>query len=140
MSARPVTIRKAGPNAAGTLLDLQQRCLPGDVPLPFELDHLAWIAWDGRTAVGFVLFKDGGTDIYILERAGVLSGWGGQGIYKRLLRAAERGMPHPSNLITYTANRNIASANGLLGAGWKLYDPQYRWGWADGLYFKRTLL
>lgn len=117
--------------------DLQVACLPGDAPLPQLEGDAVWIALVGNVPVGFVLFRDYG-DLAVLERAGVLPDHAGQGVYQRLLRAAHRGLPR-GRLCTYTSNRNIASARGLLAAGWKLYEPTVRWGWADGLYFTKVL-
>ncbi len=135
MPARPLTVRRT----EAALLDIQRACLPGDEPLPVTDADSVWIAYDGAKQVGFVLFRDWGHGVIALERAGVLPAYGGQGLYKRLLRAAERSLPRGARLVSYTANRNLASANGLLGAGWKLYEPTVRWGWADGLYFTKVL-
>lgn len=133
MSTRPLIKRCHGP-----IQGLQAACLPGDVPLTRLPDDFVWVAYDGLEPVGFVLFRDWGHGTVCLERAGVLPRAAGQGLYQRLLRAAHRGLPR-GRLVTYTANRNLASANGLLGAGWKLYEPAVRWGWPDGLYFTKVL-
>lgn len=136
MSTRPLTVRRT----PATRLAIQRAALPGDEPISvLDADLSCWIAYDGTEQAGFVLFRDLGYDVVCLERAGVLPGYGGQGLYQRLLRAAERGLPRGKRLVTYTANRNLASANGLIGAGWKLYEPTVRWGWADGLYFTKVL-
>lgn len=136
MPARPLTVRRTD---AQFLVELQKLCLTGDEPLAPKPEDLAWVAYSAGEPVGFVLFRDHGYGTVFLERAGVLPAYGGQGLYKRLLRAAERGLPRGSRLVTYTANRNLASANGLLGAGWKLYEPTVRWGWPDGLYLTKVL-
>lgn len=122
----------------GDITGLQAATLTGDVPLAQLPDDHLWVAFVGNEAVGFVLFRDWGHGVICLERAGVLPEYAGQGVYQRLLRAAHRGLPR-ARLVTYTANRNIASARGLLAAGWKLYEPTVRWGWPDGLYFTKVL-
>jgi ribosomal protein S18 acetylase RimI-like enzyme len=132
--ARPLTIRRT----PGQRLVLQEVCLPGDRPLDLVDDDFLWVAYDGSKQVGFVLFRDHGGLVF-LERAGVLPAYGGRGLYQRLLRAAERGLPKGARLVTYTARDNLASANGLIAAGWRLYEPQARWGWADGLYLTKVL-
>ena len=139
MSPRPLICRGRTRAHREAVMHLQRTCLPGDAPVDLGPGHLFWLAYAGPEPVGFVLFADGGTDILILERAGVLDTHAGRGIYKRLLRAAERAMRRPCRLCTYTSASNYASANGLIGAGWRLYEPSYRWGWPDGFYLTKAL-
>jgi GNAT superfamily N-acetyltransferase len=128
----PVSIRRGVSRA--NLTRLQAACLPGD--LSVECFDFAWGAYSGRQCVGFVGFGRWADDLFYLERAAVLPAHAGRGVYRRLLRAALRGLPS-GYAVTYTALQNHGSSNGLIAAGFRLYEPTVRWGFPDALYWRR---
>jgi hypothetical protein len=34
---------------------------------------------------------------------------------------------------------NLASANNFIRAGYRLYQPQYPWGWPNTLYWRKAI-
>ena len=121
---------------------LQAMCLPGDEPVSPAPGQRCWVARaDGAEAVAFIIMRPAHTGCWYLVRAGTVAAHAGRGLYKRLLRAAftaarREGM---TEVVTDTAHWNVASANGLIGAGFKLYVPAHKWGWEDGLYWRKVL-
>jgi len=65
----------------------------------------------------------------------------GQGIQRRLILARLRWARenHFAWAITYTAEKNLASANSLIKAGFKLYLPAEPWGLPHAMYWRRRL-
>jgi RimJ/RimL family protein N-acetyltransferase len=117
---------------------LQLACLPADAPLPDHPLNLYWVARaaDGQAVAFIIMYQY--NDCWYLSRAGTLDGHAGQGLYPRLLRTAFRRMRQlgVQTCITDCANWNVRSANGLIRAGFRLYDPATRWGFKDGLYWR----
>lgn len=122
------------------LTDLQRRCLPSDDPLDPRIGDW-WVCWDGAEAVAFACLRVSSFNEGYLARAGVLPVARGKGLQKRLIRIRERrarklGM---SWVITDTHRTNFASSNSLAACGYRLYDPAYRWAFADGNYWRKKL-
>ena len=122
------------------LAKLDALTFPTDWRFSFD-GNLCWLAEadDGQVA-GFATLELFPGFAY-LSRAGVLGKYRRQGIHKRLTevrikRARAEGKPR---VVTYTADHNIASANGLIARGFRLYKPPAYWGApGDGyLYFER---
>ena len=121
------------------IMFLQRKILPSDTP--YKLDHGHWwIAYaECGKPVGFggvvrsIRFNDTG----YLCRAGVLDAFTGHGLQRRLIdvrlrKAKELGW---NWVITDTTN-NPASANSLINAGFKLYEPSAPWSFKNALYWK----
>ena len=130
---------KVSPYSAA-IHDLQKACLPGDEPIDDEPQSLYWLAFNDHEPVAFIVMYRY-TDCWYLKRAGTLPEHEGNRLYPRLLRAAFKAMRKAGmrTCITDTANWNTRSANGLIRAGFRLYTPNFKWGWADGLYWKVNL-
>lgn len=124
MPARPVV------GTTSDTIALQSATLPGDA----VIDHFdrVYVIRHRGAPVAFLGLHDW-APYWCLDRAGVLDKFAGRGLYQRLLRYALRDLNAP--VVTYTHRDNLASANGLLRAGFRLYEPTVRWGWPDGLYF-----
>lgn len=79
-------------------------------------------------------------DCGYLVRAGVLEKYRGQGLQKRLLRTRER-FARAINfewLVTATYD-NVPSANSLIAAGYRLYEPSRPWLAKGALYWRKQL-
>lgn len=118
---------------------LQKKILPADTIYKPDRGHW-WIAYaeDGKP-VGFAGLVRSTTwaDTGYLCRAGVMDGYTGHGLQKRLIsvrirKAKELGW---NWIITDTTN-NPASANSLINAGFKMYMPRKPWGMAKAVYWK----
>lgn len=73
--------------------------------------------------------------------AGVLKAYRGRGLYKRLIR---RALEHARNLglgavITDTINDNAASANALIGCGFRQFIPSTKWATPYAVYWRKAL-
>lgn len=79
-----------------------------------------------------------------LSRAGVLEVARGAGLQRRLINARVRHArrdPQCTHVMTYTAIYNAASANSLIGAGFRLYRPETGdlWMGADWNYWRKAI-
>lgn len=115
---------------------LQLEILPQDKPAKTDKGWW-WILYDGQYPVAFCGMYPSSTwgNTGYLCRAGVLKNWRGKGLQKRLIRVRERkarklGWTH---LVTDTYD-NPASANSLIGCGYRSYLPRNPWG-ADGVAY-----
>ena len=124
------------------IMYLQKKILPEDSPDQPDRGHW-WVAYaeDGKP-VGFagLVRSITWTDIGYLCRSGVLDGFTGHGLQKRLIlarirKAKELGW---NWLITDTTD-NPASSNSLINCGFKLYDPRNPWSFKNALYWKRKI-
>lgn len=121
---------------------LQALCLPSDEPVGQAPGQRCWVArHEGAKAVAFIIMQPAHPGCWYLGRAGTVPAHAKRGLYKRLLRTAFTAARRAgiTEVVTDTAYWNLASANGLIGAGFKLYTPQRKWSWADGLYWRKTL-
>lgn len=126
----------------GAELDVMQAvCLPSDEPVAAAPGQRCWIARADGEAVSFIIMRPAHPGCWYLVRAGTVPEHCNKGLYKRLLRAAFAAARKAgiTEVVTDTAHWNVASANGLIGAGFRLYIPTHKWGWEDGLYWRKTL-
>ena len=127
------------PSVQTTLLFLQKKILPADTPYQPDRGHW-WVAYaeDGKpVAFAGLVRSTKWTDTGYLCRAGVLDGYTGHGMQKRLIsvrirKAKELGW---NWLITDTTN-NPASSNSLISCGFKIYTPGHPWGFRNAIYWK----
>jgi GNAT superfamily N-acetyltransferase len=75
-----------------------------------------------------------------LKRAGVLHAYRGQGLQRKLITVRERkarklGL---TTMLTDTTD-NPPSANSLIRAGYKIFEPQYRWAFKHSIYWRKDL-
>jgi GNAT superfamily N-acetyltransferase len=128
----------------GLIRELDAKLFGTDVAPPKET-HLWWLLYaDGEVAgyCGLGIFTESGEAMGFLSRSGVLRGYRGQGLQRRMIRVreAEAKRQGVSRLVTYTSRDNMPSANNLISCGYKLYLPQQAWGVRGGLYFDKSLL
>ncbi|MCA2979320.1 MAG: GNAT family N-acetyltransferase [Myxococcaceae bacterium] len=101
-----------------------------------------WLAYLGDEPVAYAGMRPGVTPSYAyLCRAGVLQEHRGHRLQPRLVRAREAharrlGFTHA---VSDTAYYNVASANNLIRAGYRLYKPAAPWSWDTQLYWLKPL-
>ena len=118
---------------------LQKKILPADVPYQPDRGHW-WVAYaeDGKP-VGFagLVRSTRWTDTGYLCRAGVMDGFTGHGLQKRLISARiKQARKLGWNWLITDTTRNPASSNSLINAGFKIYQPGQPWGFRNAIYWK----
>lgn len=142
MEAPKFTIKKVDlrvPANQTTLSFLQKKILPADTPYKTDRGHW-WIAYaeDGKP-VGFagMVRSTNWTDTGYFCRAGVLSGYTGHGLQKRLIkvRLVQAKKMGWNWCITDTTD-NPASSNSLISCGFRVYTPANPWSFKNAIYWK----
>jgi GNAT superfamily N-acetyltransferase len=140
---RTARVNPENPKARATLDYLQALCFPYDVACEYRPADLWWIVYDAGHPVAFCCTRPTTADPawWYLARAGVLPAARGKGIQKRMLRTREHAARKAGALVMVTdcTNDNYASANSLMGCGYRLYNPAYRWGLPNSLYWRKAL-
>ena len=133
-------VRRATAADQDSVQDLQSRIFTESDRVPVSSCHW-WIAEDGVKPVGFAGLRDIGDNIGFLCLSGVLPGARGNGLQRRMIHARTRWAKVSgfSTVITYTLVSNPASSNSLIGAGFRLYDPEIAWLGRTLLYWKKEL-
>jgi hypothetical protein len=124
------------------LTDLHRTTFLGSAPLPeFDVGHW-WIASRRQTPVGFA----GIVPAVVMPgcgyfcRVGVVRAHCGQGLQLRLMRVMEwRARRSGWHSVVSDTTRNVVSANNFIRAGYRLFEPKSPWGWANTLYWRKTL-
>lgn len=121
------------------IMFLQKKILPVDVPYVPDRGHW-WVAYAecGKpVAFAGLVRSQIWNDTGYLCRAGVLDGFTGHGIQKRLIsaRLAQAKKLGWNWCITDTTD-NPASANSLINAGFKIYTPANPWSFKNAIYWK----
>ena len=64
----------------------------------------------------------------------------GNRLQLRLMRAMETRAKHNGwSCVVSDTTDNLASANNFIRAGYRLYQPQYPWGWPNTLYWRKSI-
>ena len=120
---------------------LQNICLPYDTPVDTNFGCW-WIAVKDGADIGFAGLTRtvSWIDCGYLCRAGVVPDARGQGIQKKFIRARIRQAKALGWkwLVTDTTD-NPASANSLVSAGFKMFNPTKPWGFKNTLYWRLKL-
>jgi ribosomal protein S18 acetylase RimI-like enzyme len=127
---------------ADTLAELHRLTFFNRAPIPAFDWGQWWLAYHDASPVAFI-----GTvpSIHVRNagyicRVGVLPAHCGRSLQLRLMRAAElRARRNDWNCLVSDTTRNIASANNFIRAGYRLYQPEYPWGFADTLYWRKII-
>jgi GNAT superfamily N-acetyltransferase len=136
------TIKKVdlrNPSLVTLICYLQKKILPSDNIYKPDRGHW-WIAYaaDGKPVAFAGLVRSiKWTDTGYLCRAGVLDGYTGHGLQKRLIlaRVKQARKLGWNWCITDTTN-NPASSNSLINAGFKIYTPGQPWSFRNAIYWK----
>lgn len=137
-------IRKANPMAYADrvlIKSLHRACFPSD-----QMVNLAggywWLAYCNGICAGFCGMEqcEKWYNAGYLCRAGVAPSFQGAGLHKRLIqvRITKAKAIGWDWLITDTTE-NPASANGLIGKGFKMYQPAEPWAYEKSLYWRLKL-
>jgi predicted GNAT family acetyltransferase len=103
-----------------------------------------WLAFADGEPVAYTGAYIHDTTCMFLERTGVLNGFRGQGLQKRLIqrRVAYARRKKITEVYTYTAIDNWPSMNSLVSQGFRFYEPEWDYANSDVisyLYLKKTL-
>lgn len=124
------------------LTDLHRLTFFGSAPIP-EFDHGHWwLAFHETIPIAFagVVPSTRAHNAGYFCRVGVLKEHRGRALQLRLMRALESRARRIgwSSVVSDTTD-NPASANNLIGAGYRLYHPLYPWGYPNTLYWRKSI-
>lgn len=146
MTVRITAVNVEKPATAALLQYLQLEILPHDVPKEAAPGGHGcgwwWIGYDGPLAVAFAALHPSSqwSDAGYLSRAGVLPSHRGQGLQRRLLRVRERrARALGLGWLVSDTRFNPPSANNLIAAGFKTFEPSKPWGDDCTTYWKKEL-
>lgn len=127
------------PETITLLCYLQKKILPSDTI--FKPDHGHWwiVYTDQGKPVAFagIVRSTKWTDTGYLCRAGVLDGFNGHGLQKRLIFARLRQARKMGwNWVITDTTNNPASSNSLIHAGFKIYKPRSPWSLRNAIYWR----
>ena len=119
----PIKIRKS--LDLTTLLKLQLAIFPEDEIYFKDTMHF-WIAYDGKVPIGFCIINQYDSSTCWFPRAGVLAGYRGKGLQRRLISVRTRWAKKNGfkSIFTYTLRGNIPSSRNLIKSGFNLYEPE----------------
>lgn len=131
------------------LTDLHKLTFGDTAPLA-ELDYGAWwliypfksgFMFQMPVAFAGIVPASLGNGIGYLKRAGVLKDHCGHGLQRRLIRMREAYARKQGwhTIVTETSPDNIPSANNLIKAGYKIYEPETKWGVKGAIYWRKPL-
>jgi GNAT superfamily N-acetyltransferase len=136
------TVKKVdlrNPSLVTLICYLQKKILPSDTIYKPNRGHW-WIAYaqDGKpVAFAGLVRSTKWTDTGYLCRAGVLDGYTGHGLQKRLIQArVKQARKLGWNWCITDTTNNPASANSLINAGFKIYTPGQPWSYKNAIYWK----
>ena len=132
-------ILRARPNQVETLRALHTLTFPCDDHEDYS-SGAWWIVWDGYEPVAFAGMRGAVTEdqAFYLSRCGVLKSHRGLRLQGRLLRKRlDHARSLDADVCISTTYQNTASANNLIRAGFRLYDPESPWGSAGTLYWRK---
>lgn len=76
-----------------------------------------------------------------LKRVGVVPDHRGNGLHRKMTRVREMKARRMGwNLLVTDTTDNVPSANNLIECGFRLFDPEVKWAFANSLYWKKELL
>lgn len=128
------------------ILDLHKLTFASEGALP-ELHYGHWWliypadAMDDPVAFCGISASTYGPAHGYLKRAGVLPGYRGHGLQRRMIRLRERQARKEgwTTIVTDTTD-NPHSANNLIECGYRIFIPDGPgWGWARSIYWRRRL-
>jgi GNAT superfamily N-acetyltransferase len=128
---------------AETLTELHDLTFLDSAPIP-EFDRgYWWLAYLGAEAVAFAGIVPSAfvENAGYFCRVGVVKRYWGNSLQLRLMRALEfRARQIGWGWILSDTTDNLVSANNFIRAGYRLYQPQLPWGWANTLYWRKSVI
>lgn len=101
-----------------------------------------WIVYYKGDPVAFagIVPSTIGDGVGYLKRSGVLPDHRGRGLQRRLLRVRERhAVSNGWHRVVTDTTDNVPSANNMIRAGYRLFDPKPRWAFEHSLYWTKNL-
>ena len=127
---------------ADTLTDLHRLTFFDGAPLPeFVLGHW-WLGLHETNPIAFagMVPSTRAHNSGYFCRIGVLKKHRGNALQLRLTRALEsRARRNGWSSVVSDTTDNPASANNLIRAGYRLYQPSYPWGYPNTLYWRKSI-
>jgi GNAT superfamily N-acetyltransferase len=124
------------------LTDLHRLTFFDSAPIPkFDHGHW-WLAFHETVPVAFagVVPATRAHNAGYFCRVGVLRKHRGRALQLRLMRALEsRARRNGWNSLVSDTTDNLASANNLIGSGYRLYQPLCPWGYPNTLYWRKPI-
>lgn len=133
------------PKTAELIDELHDECFPGYDQTGLSATGHWWIVRnddDDPVAFASLWASVRQLDAGYLARSGVLPEHRGQGLQSRMIRCREQ---HARSLgwqlmLSDTVEGNVASANNLIRAGYKLWLPTEPWATPGSLYWRKVLV
>ena len=127
---------------ADVLADLHRLTFFNGAAIPeFDFGNW-WLAFHEEAPIAFagLVPSTRACNAGYLSRVGVLKKHRGRALQLRLMRAVESRVRHNGwNSVVSDTTDNIASANNFIRAGYRLFQPQYPWGWPNTLYWRKSI-
>jgi hypothetical protein len=127
---------------ADTLTDLHRLTFFDAASIPkFDLGHW-WLAFHETVPIGFagLVPSTHVSNAGYFSRVGVLKRHCGNRLQLRLMRALEaRARQNGWSSVISDTTENIVSANNLIRAGYRLYQPPTPWAWPNTLYWRKAI-
>ena len=127
---------------ADTLRDLHRLTFFDGAPIPKCDQGHWWLAFHETIPIAFagVVRSTRAHNAGYFCRVGVLKKHRGRALQLRLMRAMEsRARRNGWDSVVSDTTDNPASANNLIGAGYRLYQPLYPWGYPNTLYWRKSI-
>src|SRR3954453_21023636 len=112
------------------------------LPFRHSITGIWWVVFHERHPIAFagVIRSTHAANAGYLCRVGVLRKHWGQALQLRLMRALEfRVRKNGWSCIVSDTTDNIASANNIIRAGYRLYRPKCPWARPSTLYWRKSI-
>ncbi len=131
-------------DVAEALCDLHRLTFFDNAPMP-EFDFGYWwlVFCDHRTPVGFAGLAPSThvRNAGYFCRVGVLPNHRGCSLQVRLMRRMEdRTRRNGWSCVVSDTTDNLVSANNFIRTGYRLFQPEYPWGWTNTLYWRKLVM
>lgn len=131
-----------GEENADILAELHNFTFLDSAPVPNFSNGFWWTATNGKEPVAFIGIIQSILDEYTgyFTRVGVLPSHRGHKLQAKLMRAMEAKAKRTGwlRIVTDTTD-NTPSANNIIAAGYRLFDPEHRWSLPEALYWQKQL-
>lgn len=144
MQASPYKIVRVNLDDADTcakIKALHKRCFPSDEVLEPDSGYW-WVVKNKTDIVGFCAMRRSTrwADTGYLWRAAVHPAHRGRGLQRRMILVRERMARRLGwNYLISDTNQNPQSANNLIKAGYRMYDPSWPYAFETTCYWKKAL-
>ena len=131
-------------DVADLLGDLHRLTFFENAPMPeFDVGHWWLVFCDNGSPVAFAGLAPSThvRNAGYFCRVGVLPEHRGSSLQVRLMRRMEcRTRRNGWGCVVSDTTDNLASANNFIRAGYRLFQPEYPWGWTNTLYWRKLVV